>query len=149
MRAIIQKVKKAKVEIDDKLVSEIDKGFLVFVAVTDSDEIKDIDYITKKIENLRVFYDDEGKMNLSLDKVGGEILVVSQFTLYGDVRKGNRPSFIRSSNGDKAKEYYNLVIQRLIDDGFSVKTGEFGADMQVSLINDGPCTIQLDSERIY
>ncbi|MDO4661712.1 MAG: D-aminoacyl-tRNA deacylase [Tissierellia bacterium] len=149
MRAVIQKVKKAKVEIDNKLVSEIDKGFLVFVAVTDSDQVKDIDYITKKIEKLRVFYDDDGKMNLSLDKVGGEILVVSQFTLYGDVRKGNRPSFIRSSNGDKAKAYYDLVIQRLKDDGFCVKTGEFGADMQVSLINDGPCTIQLDSERIY
>lgn len=117
--------------------------------MTDSDQVKDIDYITKKIEKLRVFYDDDGKMNLSLDKVGGEILVVSQFTLYGDVRKGNRPSFIRSSNGDKAKAYYDLVIQRLKDDGFCVKTGEFGADMQVSLINDGPCTIQLDSERIY
>ena len=149
MRAIVQKVKQASVKVSDKLISEIGQGLLVFVAVTDSDTEKDIDYIKKKIEKLRIFEDDQGKMNLSVEDEGGELLIVSQFTLYGDARKGNRPSFINSSNAKKAEEYYEILIQKLKDDGFNVKTGKFQTHMEVSLINDGPVTIQLDSERLY
>ena len=149
MRAIIQKVKKAKVEVSEKTVGEIDKGLLVFVAVTDSDDIKDVEYIKKKITKLRIFEDDDGKMNLSLKDVGGEILIVSQFTLYGDVRKGNRPSFVKSSSAQKAEEYYNLLIEKIKEDGFKVESGKFQTHMEVSLVNDGPVTIQVDSERLY
>ena len=149
MRAIIQKVKKAKVEVDKELISEIDKGLLVFLAVTDTDGNDDLDYIKRKIEKLRIFEDDQGKMNLSVEDVSGSILVVSQFTLYGDARKGNRPSFVKSSDAKKAQEYYKLLIKMLRDDGFDVKEGKFQTHMEVSLINDGPVTIQLDSEKLY
>lgn len=149
MRAIIQKVKNAKVEVSEKTVGKIDNGLLVFVAVTDSDDIKDVEYIKKKITKLRIFEDDDGKMNLSLKDVGGEILIVSQFTLYGDVRKGNRPSFVKSSSAQKAEEYYNLLIEKVKEDGFKVESGKFQTHMEVSLVNDGPVTIQVDSERLY
>lgn len=149
MRAIVQKVKKASVKVSDELISEIGNGLLVFVAVTDSDNEKDIDYIKKKIEKLRIFEDSDGKMNFSVEDEGGQLLIVSQFTLYGDARKGNRPSFINSSNAKKAEEYYEILIKKLKDDGFDVKTGKFQTHMEVSLINDGPVTIQLDSERLY
>lgn len=149
MRAIIQKVKKAKVEVSEKTVGEIDSGLLIFVAVTDSDDIKDVDYIKKKITKLRIFEDDDGKMNLSLKDVGGDILIVSQFTLYGDVRKGNRPSFVKSSSAQKAEEYYNLLIKKVKEDGFKVESGNFQTHMEVFLVNDGPVTIQVDSERLY
>ncbi|MDU6064851.1 MAG: D-aminoacyl-tRNA deacylase, partial [Anaerococcus sp.] len=105
MRAIVQKVKQASVKVSDELISEIGQGLLVFVAVRDSDTEKDIDYIKKKIEKLRIFEDDQGKMNLSVEDEGGELLIVSQFTLYGDARKGNRPSFGNSSSAEKAEEY--------------------------------------------
>ncbi|MDU7163478.1 MAG: D-aminoacyl-tRNA deacylase [Anaerococcus vaginalis] len=149
MRAIVQKVKKASVKVSDEKISEIGSGLLVFVAVTDTDTEKDIEYIKKKIEKLRIFEDSDGKMNLSVEDVGGELLIVSQFTLYGDARKGNRPSFIQSSSADKAEKYYEILIQKLKDDGFKVETGKFQTHMKVSLINDGPVTIQLDSERLY
>lgn len=149
MRAIIQKVKKAKVEVSEKTVGEIDSGLLIFVAVTDSDDIKDVEYIKKKITKLRIFEDDDGKMNLSLKDVGGDILIVSQFTLYGDVRKGNRPSFVKSSSAQKAEEYYNLLIKKVKEDGFKVESGNFQTHMEVFLVNDGPVTIQVDSERLY
>lgn len=149
MRAIVQKVKKAKVEVEGELVGKINHGLLVFVAVTDNDDDKDIDYIKKKIEKLRIFEDDQGKMNLSVADVGGELLIVSQFTLYGDVRKGNRPSFINSSSANKAEEYYEILIDKLKNDGFKVETGRFQTHMDVSLVNDGPVTIQLDSEKLY
>lgn len=149
MRAIVQKVKKASVKVSDEKISEIGSGLLVFVAVTDTDTEKDIEYIKKKIEKLRIFEDSDGKMNLSVEDVGGELLIVSQFTLYGDARKGNRPSFMNSSSADKAEKYYEILIQKLKDDGFKVETGKFQTHMKVSLINDGPVTIQLDSERLY
>lgn len=149
MRAIVQKVKKAEVNVEGQQVGKIDHGLLVFVAVNDSDQEKDIDYIKKKIEKLRIFEDEDGKMNLSVEDVGGKLLIVSQFTLYGDVRKGNRPSFINSSSADKAKEYYEILIDKLKADGFKVETGRFQTHMEVSLINDGPVTIQLDSEKLY
>ena len=149
MRAIVQKVKKASVKVSDEKISEIGSGLLVFVAVTDTDTEKDIEYIKKGVEKLRIFEDSDGKMNLSVEDVGGELLIVSQFTLYGDARKGNRPSFINSSSADKAEKYYEILIQKLKDDGFKVETGKFQTHMKVSLINDGPVTIQLDSERLY
>lgn len=148
MRAIIQKVTKANVVVEDKEISQIKDGFLVLLAVKDTDDLDDLAYIKKKIENLRIFEDHDGKMNLSIKDVGGEILLVSQFTLYGDVRKGNRPSFTQSAKAEKANEYYELLKEQLVEDGFSVETGQFQTHMQVSLTNDGPVTIILDSERI-
>lgn len=148
MRAVIQKVKKTSVSVDNKLVSEIGSGFMILLGVKDTDKEEDIEYIKKKISKLRIFEDDEGKMNLSLKDVGGEILMVSQFTLYGDARKGNRPSFSQSAKADKAEKYYEILINQLKDEGFEVKTGIFQTHMEVSLVNDGPVTIILDSERI-
>lgn len=148
MRAIIQKVSEASVVVDNEKVSEIGPGFMVLLGVKDTDDKDDLAYIKKKISNLRIFEDDDEKMNLSLKDVGGEILVVSQFTLYGDARKGNRPSFTKSAKADKAKEYYEILIDELREEGFNVKTGVFQTHMQVSLTNDGPVTIILDSERI-
>ena len=148
MRAVIQKVTKSNVVVDNEEISNIDQGLLVLLAVKENDDKDDLAYIKKKIEKLRIFEDNEGKLNLSIEEVGGEILLVSQFTLYGDVRKGNRPSFIDSAKPDKANEFYDLLKEELIADGFSVKTGKFQTHMEVSLTNDGPCTIILDSERI-
>ena len=148
MRAIIQKVTKANVVVENKEISQIKDGFLVLLAVKDTDDLDDLAYIKKKIENLRIFEDQDGKMNLSIKDVGGEILLVSQFTLYGDVRKGNRPSFTQSAKAEMANEYYELLKEQLVEDGFSVETGQFQTHMQVSLTNDGPVTIILDSERI-
>ncbi|BFL72476.1 MULTISPECIES: D-aminoacyl-tRNA deacylase [Anaerococcus] len=148
MRAVIQKVTKSNVVVDNEEISNIDQGLLVLLAVKENDDKDDLAYIKKKIEKLRIFEDNEGKMNLSIEEVGGEILLVSQFTLYGDVRKGNRPSFIDSAKPDKANEFYEILKEELIADGFSVKTGKFQTHMEVSLTNDGPCTIILDSERI-
>ena len=148
MRAIIQKVREASVEVENEKVSEIGPGFMVLLGVKDTDDKDDLAYIKKKISKLRIFEDDDEKMNLSIKDVGGEILVVSQFTLYGDARKGNRPSFTKSAKADKAKEYYEILIDELKEEGFNVKTGVFQTHMQVSLTNDGPVTIILDSERI-
>ncbi len=149
MRAIVQKVKKASVSIEGELYSSINSGLLVFIAVTHTDTEKDKDYMIDKILGLRIFEDQEGKMNLSLDDVGGEIMVISQFTLYGDVRRGKRPSFTRSAGGDFAENMYLDFVEGIRAGGYDVKTGEFGADMKVQLINDGPVTIQLDSEKLY
>lgn len=148
MRAIIQKVTEASVVVENEKVSEIGPGFMVLLGVKDTDDKEDLAYIKKKISKLRIFEDDDEKMNLSLKDVGGEILVVSQFTLYGDARKGNRPSFTESAKAEKAKEYYEILIDELRKEGFNVKTGVFQTHMQVSLVNDGPVTIILDSERI-
>ena len=148
MRAVIQKVTKSNVVVNNEEISNIDQGLLVLLAVKENDDKDDLAYIKKKIEKLRIFEDNEGKMNLSIEEVGGEILLVSQFTLYGDVRKGNRPSFIDSAKPDKANEFYEILKEELIADGYSVKAGKFQTHMQVNLTNDGPCTIILDSERI-
>lgn len=150
MRAIIQRVKNASVKVSSNIIGEISQGFLVFLAVNTDDEIKDLDYIKNKVMNLRVFEDEEGKMNRSIKDIKGEFLVVSQFTLYGDARKGNRPSFINSAKHEKANEYYEKFVKTLREEsGLKVETGQFAADMEVSLINDGPVTIQLDSSKIY
>lgn len=149
MRAIIQRVTKSNLYIDKKLYSSINQGFLVLLAVENNDEIEDLEYIAKKTLGLRVFSDSEGKMNLSINDVGGEIMVVSQFTLYGDVRKGNRPSFTNSAKGVKAEDFYEKFIEKMKENIEVVETGVFGADMQIELVNDGPVTIQLDSSKIY
>lgn len=149
MRAVIQKVKNSNVKVDGELVGEIKEGLLVFLGVKETDTDDDLAYIKKKISNLRIFEDENGKLNLSIKDVGGEILLVSQFTLYGDVRKGNRPSFTESASADKANEYYVNLKDQLIEEGFKVKTGKFQTHMEVSLVNDGPVTILLDSERTF
>lgn len=149
MRAIIQKVTSASVKVENVLISEIGNGYMILLAVKENDDKDDLSYIKRKISNLRIFEDNEGKMNLSLKDTGGEILLVSQFTLYGDARKGNRPSFTESAGLEKANNYYEKLRDELIDEGFNVKTGKFQAHMEVSLVNDGPVTIILDSERIF
>lgn len=149
MRAIIQKVTKANVVVEGDLISEIGNGYMILIAVKDTDNEDDLTYIKRKIANLRIFEDEEGKMNLSLKDTGGEILLVSQFTLYGDARKGNRPSFTESAGLEKANDYYEKLRDELVNEGFIVKTGQFQAHMEVSLVNDGPVTIILDSERIF
>lgn len=148
MRAVIQQVKNANVVVNNEEISKIDKGFLVLLGIKDNDTMDDLAYVKKKIEKLRIFEDEDGKMNLSIEDVGGKILLVSQFTLFGDVRKGNRPSFIQAARSEKANEFYEIMKKELINDGFDVKTGKFQTHMEVGLINDGPTTILIDSERI-
>lgn len=149
MRAIIQRVKESSVSIDGKEISHIDKGQMVLLGVSTEDSLEDASYIASKIANLRIFDDDEGKMNLSVKDVGGSLLIVSQFTLYGDARKGRRPSFIQAAGGDKARKLYEEVVRLVQAEGIETQTGEFGADMDVYIINDGPVTIQLDSTKTY
>lgn len=149
MRALIQRVNFAKIRVDNKEVSKIDKGLLVFVGFSKKDEEKDLEYIFKKIKNLRIFEDENGKMNLSVLDKNFEILIVSQFTLYGDCRKGNRPSFDNSLNSIEAKNLYERFIKLFEIENISIKTGIFQADMKIELENDGPVTMQLDSDKIY
>jgi len=149
MRAVVQRVASASVTVDGKLISEIGKGLLIFHGVAQEDTSADLDYLTNKVANLRVFEDDEGRMNRSLLEIGGEALVVSQFTLYGDCRKGRRPSFIDAAPPDKAEEFYQQFIRALSNTGISVRAGIFQAMMDVELVNDGPVTILLDSSKLF
>ncbi len=149
MRGVLQRVKSASVTIDGNRVSEIEQGILILIGVTDTDTEADADYIAEKTVNARIFEDSEGKMNLSLKDVGGSVLAVSQFTLYGDARKGRRPSFIRAARGEISEPLYELVCKKIIDMGVNVQKGVFGADMKVELINDGPVTILLESDRSF
>lgn len=145
MRLVIQRARDARVDVEGKTVGAIGLGFVVLVGVTHDDTEQDADYLVKKLSGLRVFEDSEGKMNLSVKDVGGKILSISQFTLYGDTRKGNRPSFIHAARPEKAEplyEYFNASLRNL---GLEVETGRFGADMKVYLMNDGPVTICMDS----
>lgn len=146
MRVVIQRVSKASVKADGKENGSIKQGFLLLVGVEEEDTNEDVDYLTRKIANMRIFEDEEGKMNLSLREVNGEILSISQFTLHADTKKGNRPSFIKAAKPDKADHLYEELNQNLRNEGFKVETGIFGADMEVSLINDGPVTILVDSK---
>lgn len=147
MRAVVQRVKSSNVKIDNKIISETNKGLTVLLGVWEDDNLKDIDYLVEKITKLRIFEDKDGKMNLSLLDVEGELLVVSQFTLYGDCRKGRRPSFVKAAKANKAEEYYNTFVQKCLDLGIITKTGVFQAEMIVNIENDGPVTIILDSEK--
>lgn len=149
MRCVIQRVLSASVSVDGKTVGSIDKGFLLLLGVAEGDTDADADKLANKIAAMRVFEDAEGKMNLSVKDVGGEILAVSQFTLCADCKKGNRPSFIGAMKPDGANRLYELFMALLKENGVKrVEHGIFGADMQVSLINDGPVTIILDTETL-
>ena len=148
MRAVVQRVTEANVTINGECAGSIGRGLLVLLGVYTGDETADADYMIKKISGLRIFEDPDGKMNLGLADVGGALLVVSQFTLYGDARHGNRPSFIEAALPDKAVPLYEYVVNRLRE-RFTVETGVFGADMAVSLVNDGPVTILLDSKKLF
>lgn len=148
MRFFIQRVNEAKVTIDGNVTGEIKKGFLVLIGVSDTDTKEIADKLIKKLLNLRIFEDSEGKTNLALKDVGGSLLLVSQFTLYADCKKGNRPSFVHAASAELANELYEYVISQCRMAGFPVETGVFGTDMKVSLINDGPFTVLLDSENL-
>ena len=148
MKAVLQRVAKASVFIDNIEYSAINNGLLVFIGFNKQDTLKDIKKITKKILNLRIFSDSNYKMNLSLNDVNGELLIVSQFTLYANCKKGNRPSFIESANSIDAKNIYNEFVNYTKIKFNKVKTGKFGALMDIKLINNGPVTIQLDSEEL-
>lgn len=148
MRAVIQRVNNASVEVEGKIVGEIGKGLLVFLGVGDGDTDRDLNYIADKTAGLRIFSDEDDKMNLSVTDINGEILVVSQFTLYGDCRKGRRPNFTSSMEPVTAEKMYEDFIKTIESKGIKTAHGEFGADMQVSISNDGPVTILLDSSKI-
>jgi len=145
MRAVIQRVKEAEVKVDGKTIGKISKGLLVLLAIHQDDTEDKIEKTATKIINLRIFGDKDEKMNLSVKDVGGEILVVSQFTLYGDTSRGNRPSFIESARPEKAIPYYKKFVEKIKDSGPKTATGEFGAMMDVNLVNDGPVTIIIDA----
>ena len=149
MRVVVQRCSRAEVRIDNIPVGRIRQGFLLLVGITDTDTWADADLLAKKVAQLRVFEDPEGKMNLSLRDIGGAVLSISQFTLYADCRKGNRPSFIRAARPDQASplyDYFNDTLRTMY--GLHVETGRFGADMKVDFINDGPVTILLDSSEL-
>lgn len=146
MRLLIQRVKKASVQVEAKEIAAIQQGLLLLVAVGAGDDSKDIEYMVNKVLNLRIFADDSGKMNLSIRQMSGEILSVPQFTLYADTSGGNRPGFEQSAEPIIARKLWQDFNSALIDNGLIVKTGNFGAEMQVNLINDGPVTIWLDSK---
>ena len=149
MRAVVQRVSSSKVTVDGEVTGEINKGLLVLLGVTHEDTSKDVDYIIDKVLNLRIFEDENEKMNLSLKDVGGELLVVSQFTLYGDCRKGRRPSFSSAARPEVATKLYEEFIEKSRKEGIVTKTGQFGAHMIVDLTNDGPVTILLESNRDF
>lgn len=149
MRAVIQRVTEAAVRIEGETVGEIGQGFLVLIGVEAGDTEADRKYIAQKVPNLRVFEDENGKMNRSLLDIGGEILAVSQFTLLGDAREGRRPSFIAAARPETANPMYEALVADWREAGITVATGVFGADMKVSLVNDGPVTILLDSHRLF
>ena len=149
MRAVVQLVKEGSVTVDDKVSGAIKKGVLIFLGVTKDDTEKDAKYLAEKIVNLRIFADHEDKMNLSLLDIGGEALIVSQFTLYGDCRKGRRPSYSKAAGPDKADQLYQYFIRQVETFGVRVGTGIFQAMMEVQLINDGPVTLLLDSHKDF
>ena len=145
MKVVIQRSKNASVSVDNKIINQIDHGFVILVGFTQEDNSLDIDYIVKKITNLRIFDDENGIMNNSIIDVGGSILSISQFTLYADTKKGNRPSYIKALNGSEAIKLYDEFNSKL-NEFVNTLPGVFGADMKVSLINDGPVTIIIDSK---
>lgn len=149
MRAVVQRVTSSKVVVDDKIIGEIGKGLNILIGISKEDTEEDLLYLRDKIINLRIFEDENDKMNLSLLDVKGEILAISQFTLYGDCRKGRRPNFMEAEGGDKAKVLYDRFIDLLKGKDIKVETGEFGAHMKVDIQNDGPVTLLLDSKKNF
>lgn len=149
MRAVVQRVKRAEVTVDNAVIGSIGHGIMLLLGIEEDDGEKDLDYMCDKVPNLRIFEDENGKMNKSLTDVGGRLLVVSQFTLLGDARKGRRPSFIQAAAPDKAIPMYEKFISSMKGLNIDTQTGEFGADMQVALVNDGPVTILLDSKKTF
>lgn len=145
MKLVIQRVSDASVKVDGKIVGQIKKGFMVLFGVTHTDTKEDADYLAKKLLNLRVFRDENDKMNLALKDINGELLIISQFTLYADCSHGNRPSFIGAAKPEQANELYEYFCDKCSESGFNVEKGIFGAEMKVSLLNDGPVTIIMDS----
>ena len=146
MRIVLQRVAHASVTVDEKVIGKIQRGFLLLVGVTHDDVIEDMEYLVRKLVQMRIFEDEEGKLNRSIQDIGGEILSVSQFTLYAETKKGNRPSFSKAAPGDVAIEMFEQFNGLLRETGVPVETGQFGADMKVELLNDGPVTILLDSK---
>src|SRR5580692_3242774 len=149
MRAVVQRVSRAQVAVDGEIVGEIGRGLLVLLGVTHADNRADADYLADKIAGLRIFEDGNGKMNLDITAVSGGILVVSQFTLYGDVRRGKRPSFDAAAAPQRARQLYEYFVERIRAAGLPCQTGRFQEMMQVELVNDGPVTILLDSSKIF
>ncbi len=147
MRVVVQRVSQSNVKVSGEIIGEINEGLMVLVSFVDEDNDTDLGWMTKKIINLRIFNDDEGKMNRSVQDIGGDILLISQFTLHGSTKKGNRPSFIKAAKPDFANVMYERFINVLEQSlGKEIQTGEFGGDMKVSLVNDGPTTIIIDSK---
>lgn len=149
MRAVVQRVKRSSVKVDGEIVGSIENGINVLIGICAEDTLDDIKYIIDKVVNLRIFQDDNDKMNLSLKDIDGEILAISQFTLYGDCRRGRRPNFMNALGGNEAKVLYDEFIHMLKDTGVKVETGVFGAHMDVEIQNDGPVTILLDSKKTF
>ena len=149
MRAVVQRVTSSSVKIDEKIVGSIKEGLNVLIGISKDDTLEDLKYIRDKIINLRIFHDENDKMNLSILDVKGELLIISQFTLYGDCRKGRRPNFMEAKGGEEAKELYEEFISLMSESNLKVETGEFGADMKVEINNDGPVTLLLDSTKNF
>ena len=148
MRFVIQRVSKASVEVDKKVIGKINKGFLVLIGITNTDTKETADILINKMLKLRIFSDEQDKMNLSLKDIGGELLLISQFTLYANCKRGNRPDFLGAAKPEQANELYEYIIDRCRKEDKEVQTGKFGAKMKVELLNDGPVTIILDSEEL-
>ena len=148
MKFVIQRVTESSVSVDDTIIGQIGKGFMVLIGVAESDTEEIADKLIRKLIGLRIFEDENGKTNLSLADVNGELLLISQFTLYANCKKGNRPSFVDAGNPDKANTLYEYIISKCREQVDIVETGSFGADMKISLVNDGPFTIILDSEKL-
>lgn len=146
MKAVVQRVKSSKVTINDRVVGNINKGFNVLFGAEEKDTKKDADYLARKISNLRVFEDENGKMNLSIKDIGGQMLIISQFTLAADTKKGNRPSFVNAMEPIEANELYEYFMKKIEEEGISVKRGIFGENMLVDIVNDGPVTILFDTK---
>ena len=149
MRAVVQRVVKADVTVEEKVTGSIEKGLMVLLGVEDEDEEGDAVYLAEKIAGLRIFEDEDGKMNLSVKDVGGDLLAVSQFTLFGDCRKGKRPSFIKAARPDKANALYRKFVALCQEQGLHVEEGIFQAEMLVRIYNDGPVTILIDSKKVF
>ena len=149
MRVLVQRSLSSRVSVDDKVIGSIPKGFVLLVGFSKEDTISDIEYCVQKIKKLRIFNDENNQMNLSIDDIEGQILSISQFTLYGDCRKGRRPNFMAALGGEEAKKLYDQFVLMIKECGIKVETGIFGADMKVDIQNDGPVTILLDSKKNF